>query len=129
MRPQSFAAWIFAGALLTGLACISEQDRALQLARQRVGGDPDRGAQLIQRYGCGGCHRIPGIAGAAGSSAPALEHLAAESYLPGSLPNTPENVVRWIEAPRSVLPQTRMPMAGVSHSEARDIATYLWSLR
>ena len=28
------------------------------------GGDADRGAQLVQAYGCGACHTIAGIRGA-----------------------------------------------------------------
>jgi cytochrome c2 len=115
--------------LVFAIACRSAGDRAVEDARLRVGGDPLRGATLIQHYGCGGCHRIPGVAGAAGRSAPSLKDLAQEAYITGNLPNTPENVMRWIRAPRSILPQTRMPDLGVGPAEARDITTYLWSLR
>jgi cytochrome c len=111
------------------VACRSGHKQALTDARVRVGGDPERGAFLLQRYGCGGCHRIPGIVGAAGKAAPSLEHLASESYISGSLPNSPQNVMRWIESPHSILPKTKMPELGVGPSEARDITTYLWSLR
>jgi cytochrome c len=116
-------------ALLLVTGCKSAHEQALADAKARIKGDPERGAYLIQRYGCGGCHRIPGVAGAAGKAAPSLEHLASETYIPGNLPNTPENVMRWIEAPHSILSATKMPELGISHAEARDIATYLWSLR
>ena len=109
--------------------CKSAHDQALEDARTRVGGDPERGAFLIQRYGCGGCHRIPAVAGAAGKAAPSLSSLASEPYISGNLPNTPENVMRWIQAPHSILPNTKMPDLGISDTEARDITTYLWSLR
>jgi cytochrome c len=109
--------------------CESAHERALQDAKARVGGDPERGAFLMQRYGCGGCHRIPGVVGAGGKAAPSLEHLAAESYISGNLPNTPANVMRWIESPHSILPNTKMPELGIGHAEARDMTTYLWSLR
>jgi cytochrome c2 len=115
--------------LVCASGCRSAGQRALDEARLRVGGDPARGATLIQHYGCGGCHRIPGVAGAAGRSAPSLEYLPQEAYISGNLPNTPENVIRWIRSPRSVRPQTRMPELGIGTAEARDITTYLWSLR
>lgn len=111
------------------IACTSAHERALADAKVRLGGEPERGAFLIQRRGCGGCHRIPGVVGAAGKAAPSLEHLAGEAYISGNLPNTPENVMRWIESPHSILPMTKMPELGISHAEARDITTYLWSLR
>jgi cytochrome c2 len=110
-------------------ACKSAQERAVENAKLLVGGDPERGAFLVQRYGCGGCHRIPGIVGAGGKAAPSLEHLTRETYISGNLANTPENLMRWIESPHSVLPRTRMPELGISHAQARDITTYLWSLR
>jgi cytochrome c1 len=116
--------------LLLGLtSCKSGHERALAEAQATVGGDPQRGAFLMLRYGCGGCHRVPGIVGAAGKGAPSLEHLAQEAYISGNLPNTPENVMRWIQFPHSILPKTKMPEMGVSSTDARDITTYLWSLR
>ena len=115
--------------LAAATGCKRARERALANARAQVGGNPERGAFLIQRYGCGGCHRIPGVVGAGGRAAPSLEHLAGEAYISGNLPNTPENVMRWIESPHSVLPGTKMPELGIGAGEARDIATYLWSLR
>lgn len=115
--------------LLGFAACQSANQRAVEQAKAQVGGDPARGAFLLQRYGCGGCHRIPGVLGAAGKAAPSLEHLSNEAYISGNLPNTPPNVMRWIISPHSVLPKTKMPEYGIGAAEARDITTYLWSLR
>ncbi|MDR3765232.1 MAG: cytochrome c [Acidobacteriota bacterium] len=114
--------------MLAQLGCKSAAQRAAEEARARFGGDPVRGAVLIQRIGCGGCHRIPGIPGASGKTAPSLARLSQEPYISGSLANSPENVVRWICDPHSVLPRTKMPEYGLSEGDARDIATYLWSL-
>jgi cytochrome c len=115
--------------LLCFSGCKSQHEHALAEARATVGGNPQRGAVLMLRYGCGGCHRVPGIMGAVGKGAPSLEHLAQEAYISGNLPNTPENVMRWIQFPHSILPKTKMPDMGVSSTDARDITTYLWSLR
>jgi cytochrome c2 len=117
--------------LLIALApgCKSAHEKALIEAKSRVGGDPERGAFVIQRYGCGGCHNIPGVVGAGGKAAPSLAHLTNEAYISGTLQNTPQNVMRWIRFPHSILPQTKMPELGIGETEARDITTYLWSLR
>lgn len=120
-------AWLLLLAFSPG--CTNAREQALAEAKSRVGGDPQRGAFLIQRYGCGGCHLIPGVVGAGGKAAPSLEHLASQIYISGNLPNTPGNVMRWIESPRSILPKTKMPELGIGDAEARDITTYLWSLR
>ena len=114
-------------ALLCACGCHGNDPQLQAVAR--LGGDPARAPQLIQRYGCGGCHRIPGVVGAAGKSGPSLEHIAREPYISGNLPNTPENVLSWIRAPHSILPHTKMPELGLSEQDARDIAAYLWSLR
>ena len=53
--------------------------------------------------------------------------LAARLYLAGTLPNTPENLVRWIRDPKGVKPETAMPVTGISDEEARDVAAYLLS--
>ena len=128
MKSRTLA--LLLASLLLGLtSCKSGHERALAEAQATVGGDPQRGAFLMLRYGCGGCHRVPGIVGAAGKGAPSLEHLAQEAYISGNLPNTPENVMRWIQFPHSILPKTKMPEMGVSSTDARDITTYLWSLR
>jgi cytochrome c len=94
-----------------------------------VGGNPDRGPTLIRAYGCGTCHTIAGVTGAIGLVGPPLTGIAQRSYIAGVLPNAPENMVRWIENPKAVDSLTAMPALGVSPSDARDIAAYLYTLR
>jgi cytochrome c1 len=64
----------------------------------------------------------------AGASARRAD-LGARVYLGGRLTNTPGNLIRWIEDPRAVDPQTAMPTTGISKREARDMAAYLLTLR
>lgn len=90
------------------------------------GGDPALGKQLIGAFGCGGCHRIAGVAGADGRVGPSLHDLAARRVIAGSLPNTPENVAAWISDPKAVDPSTLMPDLGVTRSQATAIADYLY---
>jgi cytochrome c len=93
------------------------------------GGDPDRGAVSLRRYGCGSCHTIPGISGAHGLVGPSLSKVGERLYIGGGLPNQPANLILWVQDPRSVNPHTAMPNVGVTKTDANDIAAYLYSLR
>jgi cytochrome c len=80
---------------------------------------------LMIHYGCPTCHVIPGVPGAAGKVGPSLSGLAQRSYLAGTLQNSPDNLVLWIQHPQRIHPGTAMPEMGVTPEEAKDIATYL----
>jgi cytochrome c len=109
--------------LLTGCR---QDDRT---ARQLTGGFPWRGREAIDRYGCGTCHEIPGVHGARGLVGPPLTNIADRMYLAGQLPNTPDNMKRWIREPQSVESGSAMPNLNVTETDARDIAAYLYTLR
>jgi len=94
-----------------------------------TGGDAHRGKQLIQQYRCGACHVIPGVRDADGLVGPPLMWWARRTYIGGELPNSPENLVRWIRDPKAVEPGTAMPDLGLSDQEARDVSAYLYTLR
>lgn len=93
-----------------------------------TGGNPSRGPEMIRQYGCGTCHTIGGVPGATAKVGPPLDGIAERSYVAGVLPNTPDNLVQWIMAPRAVDPKTSMPNLGVRTADARDIAAYLYTL-
>lgn len=96
---------------------------------QRVpGGDPERGRQFVATYGCGGCHVVPGVAGAKGGVGPPLAGIGERSFIAGRLRNEPAALVRWIRFPQEVDSATAMPTLGVSEAHARDIAAYLYTL-
>lgn len=88
-------------------------------------GDPERGRSLIDAYGCGSCHRIPGVPGAVGRVGPVLVDLDERTLLAGRLPNTPANLVLWLRAPQEIAPGTAMPDLGLRPDEAGDIAAFL----
>lgn len=94
-----------------------------------TGGDARRGRQVIQSYGCGSCHTIPGIEGARGLVGPPLFFMGRRTMIAGELPNSPENLVRWIKSPQSVEPGTAMPTLGLTDQQARDAAAYLYTLQ
>lgn len=91
-------------------------------------GDPDRGEKLIVANDCGVCHTIPGVARARGRVGPPLTGFAARAFIAGQVPNSPQTLVQWIQDPPSIAPNTAMPVLGISESDARDIAAYLYTL-
>lgn len=94
-----------------------------------TGGNAAHGKQLINSYGCGACHVVPGVRGARGLVGPPLLYFGERTMIAGELPNTPDNLVRWIQNPRAVEPKTAMPDLGLSADQANDIAAYLYTLR
>jgi cytochrome c len=106
-----------------------QQQQVQQAAAHLSGGDPQRGRGKILYYGCPSCHVIPGVTGANGLVGPPLTGIANRVYIAGVLPNTPENMVRWIQHPKQVDEKTAMPELNVTPSDARDIAGYLYTLQ
>ena len=91
-------------------------------------GDARRGMVAIQQYACTACHTIPGIVGAEAHVGPSLLGIGSRRYLAGRLPNTTENMIRWLRQPHEVKPGTLMPDLQVADHHARDIAAYLATL-
>jgi cytochrome c1 len=83
------------------------------------------GRLLLRQFGCGSCHEIPGVAAAQGR----VGAVARRVYLGGVLPNSPENMARFIRRPQDVDPRTAMPDLGVTEAHARDMVAYLYTLR
>jgi cytochrome c oxidase assembly factor CtaG/cytochrome c2 len=98
-------------------------------AWQITGGNPARGALAIRLYGCAACHTIPGIPGARATVGPALAGISGRPYIAGVLTNTPANLIRWIHHPQEIDSLTAMPDVGLTEPAARDIASYLYTLK
>jgi cytochrome c2 len=110
-------------------ACDGAREADAREAAAMTGGDPSRGPDLLRKYGCQTCHTVPGVVGANGLVGPPLAGIASRSYIAGVLPNAPDNMLRWIRDPRGVDAKTAMPNTGVTPSDARHIAAYLYTLR
>lgn len=91
------------------------------------GASAERGRGLMDSYGCGSCHTVPGIESTDKYIGPPLDDFAERRYVAGDEPNVPEVLIRWIMDPQSIEPGTVMPDLGVSRDDARDIAAYLYS--
>jgi cytochrome c len=94
-----------------------------------VTGNPDNGKLLLRQYGCGSCHTIPGVPSAKGNVGPPLDAISKRVYLAGVLPNTPQNMARWIRAPQDIDPRTAMPNLQVPEGHAQDMVAYLYRLK
>lgn len=92
-------------------------------------GNPKRGKQAIEKYGCGSCHTIPGVKEADSLVGPPLTHFRERSFIAGQLENNEENLARWIRDPQAVEPGTAMPNLGVSPEDAENIAAYLTTIK
>ncbi len=92
-------------------------------------GDAQRGRLAMQQYACHSCHTIPGVVGADKVTCPPLSGIASRMYIAGTLPNTPDNMLRWLEHPQQIDPATAMPDMGVKEADAYDMAAYLYTLK
>jgi cytochrome c oxidase assembly factor CtaG/cytochrome c2 len=136
-----FAAWLresdrrtrFTSSALVGLLALCVHigcgNPAVSNAENLTGGKVARGPAAMKVYGCESCHVIPGVSGATGLVGPPLTAIGVRTYLAGEVANTPENMLQWIRFPRQIEPRTAMPDTGVTESDGRDIAAYLYTLK
>ena len=123
--------WL-AASLLVFSTVSSACDRNGEVYRQAeilTGGNPRNGPAAIGRYGCGSCHTIAKVRSAIGKVGPPLTGIASRGYLAGRLPNSPDNMVRWIQHPQLVEKGNVMPEMEVTDTDARDITAFLYTLR
>jgi mono/diheme cytochrome c family protein len=91
--------------------------------------DPARGKIALGQYACVTCHVIPDVAGASVPVGPPLTGMAQRKMIAGMLPNTPENMIRWLREPRNINPGTAMPDLGVTERDAIDMTAFIYTLR
>lgn len=94
-----------------------------------IGGNADSGRRLLDAYGCGSCHSIPGVRGSHGRAGPPLDRWAYRLHIAGAVPNTPEALRDWIVDPQAIEPGSAMPDVGVTDAHARHMVAYLFGLR
>jgi cytochrome c oxidase subunit 2 len=93
--------------------------------------DPEpvkNGRKAFLAQTCVNCHRIAGTA-AQGRGAPDLTHLMSRKTLvTGVIPNTPEDLRRWVADPQKIKPGCLMPAFGLSERDRDLIVDYLATL-
>jgi mono/diheme cytochrome c family protein len=90
-----------------------------------IAGDAHRGKRILAQYACQSCHRIPGVTGSEVDVGRPLDGLVKRRVIVGMLPNTQDNLIRWIRNPQAIDPDAAMPNMGVSERDALDISAYL----
>jgi cytochrome c2 len=105
------------------------QKQSWSTAASMTKGNPARGRDAIALYGCGSCHTIPGVRSADALVGPPLDRIGSRAFVGGVVRNTPDNLISWIQNPPALDEKTAMPNLGVTPTDARDIAAYLYTLR
>lgn len=131
MRLMRGARPLIGLALIIGALGMASCGDTRRTTRSVAGGDVAVGRQAAISYGCTSCHAIPGMrtpGGLNSSVGPPLENFATRRYIAGTLANTDANLVNWIQDPQAIRPGSAMPNIGVSETDARHIAAFLYSL-
>jgi cytochrome c oxidase subunit 2 len=102
----------------------------LARAAAPAAGAAGRGQDLFHQNGCGACHTVAGTE-AKGEVGPDLSRFGERATVgAGILPNTQDNVVRFISDTDAIKPRVRMPAySALPRDDLADIATYLGSLK
>ena len=103
---------------------VAEQSRPSQ-----AGDAVSAGRRIFQTTSCINCHTIGGTV-ANGRFGPDLTHvMSRDTIAAGVVPNTPENLRRWIRNPDDIKPGSRMPAMNLNEQELDAVTAYLASLR
>jgi cytochrome c oxidase subunit 2 len=110
--PTDFASWV-------------ENQRKPAVEESSTGA----GKSAFLALSCVNCHQVRGTS-AIGSYAPDLTHLMSRDTLAaGMVPNTREELRRWIDDPQGVKPGCLMPAFGLGDHDRDRILDYLGTLR
>jgi cytochrome c oxidase subunit 2 len=95
-----------------------------------AGGSAADGAKAFLANGCAACHAIRGTPAVA-TIGPDLTHVGRRRRIAAaSLPNQPEDMVRWLARPDHIKPEALMPaFSMLPAGELQTIAAYLQSLQ
>lgn len=118
---------VILAASILGWKVEGDRSEMVRTAVAMTSGDPSQAPTLLVRFGCGGCHTIPGVPGADGKVGPDLADLRERVYVGGVLWNSSDNLIGWIVDPQRFSPHSAMPATGITEAEARDVAAYLYA--
>ncbi len=100
-------------------------------------GRAEDGMELFETKGCVACHQVE-EGGPGGTIGPLLAgigdpaarpQLAAGDEGAAGIPNTPENIWRWVQFPQKIKPGTEMAPQPLDEQEAADLVAYLQTLK
>lgn len=81
---------------------------------------------LMIQKGCTSCHQLQKLQAATGLVGPPLDAMSQKTYIAGVLPNTEENLVKWLMNPQHFHVASAMPNSNITPQEAIKISAYLW---
>lgn len=106
-----------------------------ETARKPTTPQEEKGLKVFMEKGCTACHTIQGVAEIApaarkNTTGPDLTHVGSRTTIAAlTLPNDVDNLAKWIKDPQSIKQGALMLNLGLTDQEARDVATYLFSLK
>ncbi len=89
----------------------------------------ENGRALFISMACTGCHTIQGMPEAQGKVGPELTHQASNSLIVDVLPNTEENLKKYLKDPAGVKPGALMPNQYMTDSEIDALVAFLRTLK
>ncbi len=110
---------------------VAEPDSTTQQATPAVG-DPRvaMGRELFRTKACVGCHSLSSMNQPKRTVGPNLAGIGTRKMIAGGwLPNTDENLKRWISKPQEVKPGVQMAVPPMTDAEADAIVAYLRTKR
>ena len=113
----------------------SPEDFSAWLAHQGQPASPPsaveavKGAEVFREKNCVNCHSIAGLM-TKGRVAPDLTHVGSRTTLAaGTIPNTPENLAKWLNNPQAVKKGALMPEIGLKPEQIKNLTAYLAGLK
>ena len=99
---------------------------AFPISAQSIDAQLEQGKTLMITKGCSSCHQLTKLPAAKGLVGPPLDKMASQSYIAGVLPNSRENLTKFLLDPKKFHSDTAMPTPDISEQEARHITDYLF---
>jgi cytochrome c2 len=84
---------------------------------------PKTGASLFVAKNCSACHRKN-----SSNICPSLVNFAQKPLIAGKVPNTRDNLRKWLKKPSSIKKGTRMPNLGLADEEIELLIEYIQTL-
>ena len=85
--------------------------------------------KLFVAKGCASCHQFSPMVQASGQVGPPLDDYYRRSYIAGVLPNTYENLSKWLLEPKQYHTNSAMPATKLTPDEAKLLSYYLLDTR
>jgi len=109
-------------------AATRENAQMVNVSEADQGINAQTGQKVFEEQACVNCHTVKGTM-ANGRYGPDLTHLMSRDTIgSGILPNTQENLVRWINDPNDFKPGCLMPAMHLTEEQNRQITAYLITL-